>query len=771
MSEPQLKKQALLIGINKYQNLTELKYARQDAEAVAEALKQNYCFSDDEIILLTDARRGLYLPSTKEVILLHLDDLVKQENDFDLFIFGFWGHGFFRNGQRYLCPQTIMDDAVADFGLSFEELQKQITNIKAKNTCMILDCCQTSEGRGGTDTFSSNEEKEMKSAVRNIAFNKNKIQPEISSNVAILNSCSEGQIAYEWDERQHGIFTAHLLDAMSQRCDSVSSVIDYLRNRVKQTALELGKMQTPFYILKGDIQLPVNPQDATSIFGDVFISYKHNNIDLVEPVLEEFDKRGISYSIDYSVILPGQMYAERIPEAIKQCLALLLFWTDEVNQSSKQIEYEINDALEYDKTIVPYKVGTFQTPPPNLLVHYLSQISFFAAVEQTPEKIVELVNRIEAIISSNPQRRRRHRPGNPFSQTVHISSDQDSQKHKGRAIKSKKIGKSAILFALSVILIAFSVGFFFICNNNKLPDADIPAPECEEPPFVASIIKNDNNPGERVVITVDGIEIAFRWCPAGSFSMGSLVTEDGRKIEEKLHKVTLTKGFWMMETEVTIGMFKAFVADKKYESKGNTPKVLNGRDWEENPAISWLDPGFEQNDNHPVTCVSWGDAVAFCNWLNEKTDMSNKTGKSVQLPTEAQWEYACRAGSNTAFFWGNILSGTNANCNGNQPYGMTRKGDYKGMTMPVGSYSPNQWGLFDMHGNVWEWCSDWSDEYKNGSVTDPWGPPVGKRRILRGGSWYNPPEYCRSACRSSDNPKYRDTRLGFRCIIYSDAIN
>ena len=169
-----MKKLALLIGINKYQNLAELKYARQDAEAVAEALKENYCFSDDEIILLTDARRGLYIPSTKEVILLHLEDLVKQENNFDLFIFGFWGHGFFRNGQRYLCPQTIMDDSVTDLGLSFDELQNQITNINAKNTCMILDCCQTSEGRGGSDKFSSNEQKKMKNAVRSIALNKNK---------------------------------------------------------------------------------------------------------------------------------------------------------------------------------------------------------------------------------------------------------------------------------------------------------------------------------------------------------------------------------------------------------------------------------------------------------------------------------------------------------------------------------------------------------------------------------------------------------------------
>ena len=146
MSETPMKKQALLIGINEYQILPELKYARQDAEAIEQALKQNYCFSDDEVMLLTDAKPGLFKPSNRRIIEKHLEKLADQ--DLDLFIFGFWGHGLFRNGQRYFCPCDAISEDIEELGLSFDSLQRLLSNIKAKNTCMILDCCQIVHDRG-----------------------------------------------------------------------------------------------------------------------------------------------------------------------------------------------------------------------------------------------------------------------------------------------------------------------------------------------------------------------------------------------------------------------------------------------------------------------------------------------------------------------------------------------------------------------------------------------------------------------------------------------
>ena len=258
--------------------------------------------------------------------------------------------------------------------------------------------------------------------------------------------------------------------------------------------------------------------------------------------------------------------------------------------------------------------------------------------------------------------------------------------------------------------------------------------------------------GERKTVTVNGVEFAFRWCPAGTFWMGSPTSEAGRSDNEKQHQVTLTKGFWMLETEVTVGMFKAFVNDTRYESIGYQPTGWNGNLWEQRGYYSWRNPGFSQDDNHPVTNVSWRDAVNFCKWL------SRKTGQSIALPTEAQWEYACRAGTTGAYA---------GNLDEMAWYGYfeTPKGTSKeATTHHVGTKKPNAWGLYDMHGNVWEWCADILGNYPSGSVTDPTGPLINSSHyVFRGGSWDGYAKNCRSARRYSNVYDYRFGYLGFRC--------
>ncbi|MBY0444146.1 MAG: formylglycine-generating enzyme family protein, partial [Burkholderiales bacterium] len=131
--------------------------------------------------------------------------------------------------------------------------------------------------------------------------------------------------------------------------------------------------------------------------------------------------------------------------------------------------------------------------------------------------------------------------------------------------------------------------------------------------------------------------------------------------------------------------------------------------------------------------VSWEDAVDFCQRL------SAMTGLEFVLPTEAQWEYACRAGTATAFHWGSTCDGSQANCRGDLPYGGSVAGPNRETTTPVGMYAPNNWGLYDMHGNVAEWCADWYGPYPSGQATDPSGPASGQHRVLRGGSWHFDP--------------------------------
>ncbi|MBP3693597.1 MAG: SUMF1/EgtB/PvdO family nonheme iron enzyme, partial [Thermoguttaceae bacterium] len=249
--------------------------------------------------------------------------------------------------------------------------------------------------------------------------------------------------------------------------------------------------------------------------------------------------------------------------------------------------------------------------------------------------------------------------------------------------------------------------------------------------------------GERMVKTVDGIEYAFRWCPPGSFLMGSPEDELGRYDNETQHSVTLTQGFWMLETEVTQAMWESVM--------GNNPSYFKGA-------------------QNPVEQVSWTDCDSFCKKL------SSKLGVEVSLPTEAQWEYACRAGTTTAYSFGSSASdlyryGNYCDSSNTSGFSWQDKAHNDGhdKTAPVKSYSPNAWGLYDMHGNVWEWCSDWHGSYSESPTSDPTGPNSGSNRVNRGGGWDSNAEGSRSAYRDYCVPGFRYADLGFRIVLADPA--
>jgi formylglycine-generating enzyme required for sulfatase activity len=261
--------------------------------------------------------------------------------------------------------------------------------------------------------------------------------------------------------------------------------------------------------------------------------------------------------------------------------------------------------------------------------------------------------------------------------------------------------------------------------------------------------------------TIEWVEI-----PAGTFTMGSPASEVDRNDDETLHHVTLN-AFKMSKYEVTVGQFKAFVDATGYITSANKGRggaygsiIRNGTEWKEKADVNWkcdvegnLIP--EKEYNYPVTHVSWNDARAFADWMG------------CRLPTEAEWEYACRAGTVTQFNTGYNLTTDQSNFNGNYPYNKNVIGEYRGKTMPVGSFPPNAWGLYNMHDNVWEFCSDWYGEYPKVSQTNPEGPSKGMQRVSRGGNWADAAQNCRSACRHQTPPDNRSCYTGFR-LIYSD---
>jgi len=258
--------------------------------------------------------------------------------------------------------------------------------------------------------------------------------------------------------------------------------------------------------------------------------------------------------------------------------------------------------------------------------------------------------------------------------------------------------------------------------------------------------------------------IEWQKISAGTFTMGSPIGEVDRKSIETPHKVTLSD-FKIGRYEVTVSQFKAFVDATGYitDAEKGTGGTIGSIIWTGTSMSFKKEANWKYNEkgslrpkaeyNFPVVHVSWNDATAFAEWMN------------CRLPTEAEWEFACRAGTTTPFCTGNNLSASKANFDGSFPYNNNPKSDFRGKLMSVGSFTPNNWGLFDMHGNVCEWCSDWYGDYQTGAQTNPRGPTVGKRRISRGGGWMYPAERCRSADRGSGYPADRTGYRGFRLVF------
>ncbi len=306
--------------------------------------------------------------------------------------------------------------------------------------------------------------------------------------------------------------------------------------------------------------------------------------------------------------------------------------------------------------------------------------------------------------------------------------------------------------------------------------------------------------------TAAGVELGL--VPAGEFVMGSEETaeqimkafshlknlnRDFYTDAEHQHRVEISKRLWFGKTEVTLGQFRQFVEDTGYKTDAEKDGEGGwGYDSQEKKAVGrkpefhWRNTGFSQDDSHPVVNVSWNDAVAFCNWLSREEGLpefyefggkvENQGGRGYRLPTEAEWEYACRAGTTTRY------------TSGDDPEGLVRIGntwdsstkeafpafvnqltssDRYPFTSPVGRFRSNSFGLLDMHGNAFEWCQDWysADYYQTSPVVDPPGPESGSSRVLRGGSWRNYATYCRSAYRYYDDPTDRYGHIGFRVVL------
>ncbi len=296
------------------------------------------------------------------------------------------------------------------------------------------------------------------------------------------------------------------------------------------------------------------------------------------------------------------------------------------------------------------------------------------------------------------------------------------------------------IFVLVLIMFLIFVSIFSFLPDIPKPPSPSQLPDLQKPYLPTKLAPTSLK--TRTIDLGKGVKLEMALIPAGKFLMGSPSTEKGGDRSDTQHEVTISQNFYLGSTEVTQAQWQKVMGYNNSEFKG---------------------------DELPVEQISWEEAVDFCKRLSEMPE-EKKAGRKYRLPTESEWEYACRAGTTTPFHFGSQLNGDQANCDGTAPYGTETRGPYLKKTSPVGTYPANAWGLYDMHGNVLEWCSDWYGEYPSGSVTDPIGPATGSSRVFRGGGWRFGAVVCRSANRNGLGPSARDRILGFRVALSSSGI-
>ena len=277
----------------------------------------------------------------------------------------------------------------------------------------------------------------------------------------------------------------------------------------------------------------------------------------------------------------------------------------------------------------------------------------------------------------------------------------------------------------------FAVGLWLALRQSAMPADPVP----DQPKQISN-----------------SLNMKFALIPKGKFLMGSPKKEEHRGDDEDQHEVVITKDFHFGVFEVTQGQYERVM--------GSNPSCFTPT------GAGKAKVRAKETTQSPVESVTWHQAVEFCKKLGELAD-EKEAKRTYRLPTEAEWEYACRAGTTTALHYGDAVGSYSANFNGLSPYGAGGSGPFFRTTRPAGEYPPNQFGLHDMHGNVMEWCQDWyaADYYKMSSKEDPTGPKTGTEKVTRGGCWANSGKACRSAVRTKLAPDESHYGLGFRVVL------
>jgi formylglycine-generating enzyme required for sulfatase activity len=444
----------------------------------------------------------------------------------------------------------------------------------------------------------------------------------------------------------------------------------------------------------------------------VFISYAKEDVEHAKRLYRDLKKAGFSPWLDAEELLPGQNWVNEIVQAVRESRYFVALLSERGLSRNGFVHRELKKALEVMEEyperrifLIPARLDDCQPQDEQLRgLHWADLFPDYGAGFEKVRRALEFQRALD-----ETERRR-----NEEESRVEVLDPVD--------------------------------------DSKKEPKAETSQPP---PKFTNSL----------------GME--FIWIPPGEFWMGQTEEEKKLLIEEAgedtykrffarelpRHRVTLTQGFYLQTTPVTVAQWIAFHEATGYRTeaeRGDGAFGWTGSEWKKQKGVVWKTPGFSQADDHPVTCVSCNDAAEFLEW------MGKREGEGYRLPTEAEWEYACRAGTETAFYSGPITEPEGRDPN------LEKVGWYRensgGTTHPVRQKEPNAWGLYDMHGNVREWCSDRYGKYPDGPAADPTGADTGAGRVGRGGAWRDRARRCRAAYRIYVTPGVRDDGLGFRLL-------
>ncbi|BAZ00044.1 hypothetical protein NIES37_40270 [Tolypothrix tenuis PCC 7101] len=766
---------AIVVGINTYDNLLPLKYAQLDAEAMATWFKEA---KFDQVFVFTENSPSISQVATYSVSspiptqptyarfqraldVLFENPLLKPEDNFWFF---FAGHGKRYANKDYLMFLDSNPQAVDRTAISVNDVTEKLLCSGAGNVVLFLDACRDEPSRSGDGIGGKYQ------------------------GVITFYSCKPNQKAYEIEELQHGAFTYSLLEGLrlqgEANCATVERLAQHLTYQVPAVNSRYGKaVQNPDLQADSPYKLYFILLEQTATLRDVEplkyqASQAENRGDL--SLAKQLWVRVLAVSRgDWDAIEAIERIALRQQGSFEPTVT-----TSEVTSpsggSSESNELLAQKQEEHRQNLVRYRQAFSEVIEQEYPINQASRNKLQQLQKSLRLKKEEVLRIEQPIIVPKEaeycqrQEQERIRKQQEAEQQFKRESQrlkQQQQLEKWRQLFTTITTPTLITRKKFLWWAVGSVGFVTAVVEREIFKGQTPI-SVAKPKYLLSkqkvfglplwmvefetvtvnknggVIKRNSNKQAKLFKEDLGNNVTLEMVaiPSGKFLMGSPDSE-GLDSEKPQHQVTV-KSFFMGKHPITQAQWRRVAA---------LPKVNHNLK---------ADPSNFKGDNRPVERVSWYDAVEFCSRL------SKYTNKEYRLPSEAEWEYACRAGTTTPFHFGETMTTELANYNGNYTYASEPKGKNRQKTIEVGSFPPNGFGLYDMHGNVWEWCQDdWHDSYQ-GAPTDgsAWLNGNDSSAVLRGASWVNIPKDCCSAYRVLNYREDHEYFNGFRVVCAVERI-